>query len=50
MLEVQPHIERRLRGDRDLQPEPFQALQHVVALVLEVLLQRYLLCVDAVRV
>ena len=50
MLEVQPHIERRLRRDRNLQPKSFQALQHMVALMLEVPLERNLLLVGVHRI
>ena len=50
MLEVQPHVERRLWRDRNLQPKPFEALQHVVALVLEVPLERNLFLVRVHRI
>ena len=50
MLEVQPHIESRLRRDRNLQPKPFEALQHVVALMLEMPLECNLLLVRVHRI
>ena len=50
MLEVQPHIECRLWRDRNLQSEPLQALQHMVALMLEVPLERNLLLVRVHRI
>ena len=43
VLEVEPDVERRLGRDRDLQTETRQTPEDVVALVLEVLLQRDLL-------
>ena len=50
MLEVQPDVEGRLRGDRDLQTETLKALEDVVALVLEVSLQSDLFCLCVCRV
>lgn len=49
-LEVEPDVERRNGWDVDLEPELLEALQHVVALVLEVLLKRDLLQENALRV
>lgn len=50
MLEVQPHVERRLGRNRDLQAETRKTLEDVVTLVLEVLLQSELLSPDVLRV
>ena len=50
MLEVQPHIESRLWRDRNPQSEPLQALQHMIALMLEVPLERNLLLVGVHRI
>ena len=50
MLEVQPHVESRLWRDRNLQAKPFQALQDMVALMLEVPLERNLLLMRVHRI
>lgn len=50
VVEVEPDVERRLRGHVDLEARSLEALQDVVALVLEVALQRHLLDCDALRV
>ena len=51
MLEVQPHVERRVRGNGDLQSETFETLEDVITFVLEVPLQGNLfgLCVRRVQ-
>ena len=50
VLEVEPDVERARRRDVDLEAEVLEALEHVVALRLEVLLQRDLLALDVLRV
>lgn len=50
MLQVEPDVERRLWGHRNLQTETREALEDVVALVLEVALQGNLFLEDMVRV
>ncbi len=49
-LEVEPNVERRDGRDVDLEAELLEPLEHVVALVLEVLLERDCLQVDAMWV
>lgn len=49
-LEVKPDVERRDGRDVDLEPELLEAFEHVIALVLEVLLERDLLQENALGV
>ncbi|KAL7283653.1 LOW QUALITY PROTEIN: hypothetical protein ACG7TL_003089 [Trametes sanguinea] len=50
MLEVEPDVERRDGRDLDLEPELLETLQHVVAFMLEVLLEGDLLLHHALGV